>query len=268
MKAIPCVVLTRPAGASNRLKARLSRRGCQALACPTLSIETLPAVAADLAVIKQVDLVFFVSGAAVRALGDQLLKLGLSLGSQVQLAAVGQSTAAEIRRVLGRQDVILPHEGHPEDSESLWKVLVSRGELARRVLIVRGQTGRDWLTQQFQQHGCQVSIHVAYCRRQATWKDPLVRRLQALAAADRLPVFVCSSQEGILALVRLVKLHSLYSWCRGGRFVVTHARHQDVLVDQFLFSETEKMTKISVSGVQDDAILRELETICKVLSSN
>ena len=162
MKAIPCVVLTRPAGASNRLKARLSRRGCQALACPTLSIETLPAVAADLAVIKQVDLVFFVSGAAVRALGDQLLKLGLSLGSQVQLAAVGQSTAAEIRRVLGRQDVILPHEGHPEDSESLWKVLVSRGELARRVLIVRGQTGRDWLTQQFQQHGQPVASTVPH----------------------------------------------------------------------------------------------------------
>lgn len=268
MSATPIVLLTRPIGASNRLAATFSHFGCQTLVCPTLSTETSPAASLDLASLDDVDLIFFVSGAAVRAFGEQLQAQGRHLKTTLQMAAVGLSTATEIARVLGRTDVILPEPCAPEDSESLWKVMQARGNFPRHVLIVRGQSGREWFADQLRQQGIRVSIHAAYCRTQATWDDGLVIRLRGFVASGHVPVMVCTSEQGILALVRLAKQHDLYSWCANGRFVVTHARHQEVLVDQFQFGDVQKRRQIFLSGIQDDAILCTVQSVCKSISCN
>lgn len=266
MKAAPCILLTRPTGASNRLESKLSQRGYQTLACPTLRTETLPAVAADFAIFKDANLIFFVSGSAVRAFAEQLDALDLRMDPAVSIAAVGKSTAAEIERLWGRSDVLLPLQGQPEDTESLWSRLAMMDTLPQSVLIVRGQTGREWFAQQLRKHGCRVLYHAAYCRRQATWDSDLVVRLKALAQGSHLPVFVCTSQEGITALASLLNLNGLYSWSRAGHFVVTHPRHVDALADQFHLDEIEKNRRITLSDIHDNAILKTLESVCKVIS--
>lgn len=268
MSASPIVILTRPIGAASRLAATFSRLGCQTLVCPTLSTETLSTTAIDLASLDDADLIFFVSGAAVRAFAEQLQAQGRHLQTNVLMAAVGLSTASEITRVLGRTDVILPEPNAPEDSESLWRTLQARGEFPRHVLIIRGQSGRDWFADQLRQHGIRVSIHAAYCRTQATWDDDLVSQLRRFVASGCVPVIVCTSEEGILALVRLAKQHDLYSWCVNGRFVVTHARHQEVLVEQFQLGALQKSRQIFLSGIQDDAILDAVQSVCKSISCN
>lgn len=268
MKATPVIILTRPMGAATRLAECLSQIGPPVLVCPTLRIDTAAVVAADLGVLGDIDLVFFVSGAAVRAFGEQLVSLGMRLSPLLQIAAVGLSTASEISRVFGRTDVILPAQGDSEDSESLWRGIIARGALPRHVLIVRGQSGRDWFAEQLHQHGIQVSIHAAYCRTQATWDDGLVSRLQAFSVSAHLPVFVCTSAQGILALACLAREHGIYPWCREGRFVVTHSRHQEIISTQFLFSEAEKNRRIFLSGIQDNAILDTLKKVCKSVSCN
>lgn len=268
MKATPVIILTRPFDASMRLADSLSQIGPQVLVCPTLNIDTASVEVADLDVLDEIDLVFFVSGSAVRAFGDQLSSLGLRLLPSIQIAAVGQSTASEIDRVFGRTDVILPARGDTEDSEKLWEAIIQRGPLPRHVLIVRGQTGREWFAEQLRQHGVQVSIHTAYCRTQATWDVSIVNRLQALAASGHLPVFVCTSEQGILALASLLKEHDLYSWSRTGCFVVTHPRHREMISKQFLLTDTQKNRQIYLAGIQDDAILEKLKTVFKSISCN
>jgi len=268
MKSTPVIILTRPLAASNRLAMSLAQIGCPVMVCPTLSTETVPVTSLDLACLEDIDLIFFVSGAAVRAFGEQLQARGLHLKSNVQMAAVGLTTATEIGRVFGRMDVLLPAQGASEDSESLWKVMQARGNLPRHVLIVRGQSGREWFAEQLRQHGIQVSIHAAYCRTQATWGDDLVTRLHGFVASDHLPVIVSTSQQGILAFVRLVKQHGLYSWCRNGRFVITHSRHQQVLVEQFQFIDVKQSRQIFLSGIQDDVVLNTLRSVCKTVSCN
>lgn len=266
MNATPVIVLTRPLGSSNRLMTALRPLGYPLCVCPTLRIETLPADASHLDVLKQIDLVFFVSGAAVRSMAEQLARLGLVFPSSAEVAAVGQSTASEIVRVLGREDVVLPVVGETEDSESLLKFLLARGRLPRHVLIVRGQNGREWFADQLRQLGVQVSVHAAYCRTQATWDDNLVGQLKAYESCAAMPVIVCTSEQGITALVRLVRQHGLYSWCRNGRFVVTHQRHLVALATQFMFNDAEKNIQIHLSGIQDDDILETIRLICHTSS--
>lgn len=268
MKSTPIVMLTRPLAASNRLAMSLAQIGCPVLVCPTLSTETAPVTSVDLACLDDIDLIFFVSGAAVRAFGEQLQVRGLQLQTGLQLAAVGLSTASEIKRVFGRTDVILPETGASEDSESLWRVMQTKGKHPRHVLIVRGQSGREWFAEQLRQHGIQVSIHAAYCRTQATWDHDLITRLRGFAASGHLPVIVCTSEQGILALVRLLKQHGLYSWCGNGRFVITHARHQRVLVEQFQFIDVKQSRQIFLSGIEDDAVLSTVQSVCKTISCN
>ena len=217
---------------------------------------------------QDVDLIFFVSGAAVRAFGEQLHALGLTLSPSVQLAAVGQSTASEITRVFGRHEMILPAPGETEDSESLWNTIQVQDRLPVHVLIVRGQSGRDWLAQQMRRKAIEVTVHAAYCRSQATWDDSLVAQLRDYAQASHPVVIVCTSEQGIVGLVQLFKQHHLDRWCRGAAFVVTHARHREVLVDQFLFSDTEKERQIFLSGIQDDDLIHTIRRVCQSISSN
>ena len=260
MNAKPCVILTRPADASNRLELILKRAGWPVLACPTFSISTCDPVRQAFDGLLDVDLVFFVSGAAVRAFAEQLERLKIAMPTQVGLAAVGKTTADEITRMFGRDEVIKPAPGDTEDSESLWKVLLSRSSLPKRVLIVRGQDGRDWFADQLRQNGSSVTFHAAYCRSHATWPKATVFKLKSMADVRAPAIWVCSSGEGIIALARLARLHGLYPWIKSCQFVVSHDRHVHALAMALSLDEKQKNTQILVSNIEDNAILSSIES--------
>lgn len=260
MNAKPCVILTRPADASHRLARLLKRAGWQVLSCPTLSIATCDPVRTTFDGLLDVDLVFFVSGSAVRAFAEQMKRLDVVLPAEVSMAAVGKTTADEIMRTFGRHEVIQPGPGDNEDSEGLWRALLLRPSLPKRVLIVRGQDGRDWFADQLRQHGSLVTFHAAYCRSQATWPAAMVLQLKSLADVGAPAIWVCPSEEGIRALARLATLHSLDSWLKSGQFVVSHARHVQALARALSLDDKQKKTQILVSNIQDNAILSSIDS--------
>src|SRR3546814_16708835 len=56
-----------------------------------------------------------------------------------------------------------------QDSEGRWRVLQPLLGTFKRVLIVRGQSGREWLGDRFQQAGIHVDRLALYDRQAAVW---------------------------------------------------------------------------------------------------
>ena len=77
-------------------------------------------------------------------------------------ASTGPGTTAALQRAgLPAAMIVEPLPGMPYESESLWARLRARSWSGSRVLIVRGEDGRDWLADQFHAAGADVSVVAA-----------------------------------------------------------------------------------------------------------
>ena len=109
------------------------------------------------------------------------------------------------------------------DSESLWQQLAPRDWRGAKVLIVRGDSGRDWLADTLRTHGAEVD-HVAGYRRCAPSFDAAQRTLlqDALAAPER-HLWFFSSSEAIDNLAACTQGVAGVDWSRSAA-VATHPR--------------------------------------------
>jgi uroporphyrinogen-III synthase len=129
---------------------------------PALEIEPLPqtAISSFLERLKHFDLFIFVSPNAVRmALPNILKHEGLPLRTRV--AALGPATAAELKK-FEVPNIISPREGF--DSEALLAELSTMPLEGGRVLIVRGQGGRELLAERLRSRGAIVEYLECYRR--------------------------------------------------------------------------------------------------------
>jgi uroporphyrinogen-III synthase len=87
------------------------------------------------------------------------------------------------------------------DSESLWQRLRSLDWNGVRVLIVRGDGGRDWLADTLREHGARVDFVSAYSRSAPNWGSDNQPVLDAALLRPDLHVWLFSSSEAIGHLV-------------------------------------------------------------------
>ncbi len=137
-----------------------------------------------------VDLAVFVSANAVSHVFERLAKLGITWPRQVQVAATGPATAAQLS-ARGIERVIHPPARF--DSEGLIAELDRIGMAPQRVLIVRGEGGREWLLDHLAKRGATVRAVASYRRvRGSADATPLLR----LAAGKQLAAITVTSSEG------------------------------------------------------------------------
>jgi uroporphyrinogen-III synthase len=157
------ILVTRPQAQAARLVALIEAEGGEALRFPTLAI--LPprdpgkaARALSPAGLTGCDLAVFVSPTSVAAAFDIM---GGPWPAHLPVAAVGAGTARALA-ARGVDEVIAPGRG--ADSEAL-AALPRLQELAgRRVLIVRGEGGREWLGDTLASRGARVDYAECYRR--------------------------------------------------------------------------------------------------------
>jgi uroporphyrinogen-III synthase len=89
------------------------------------------------------------------------------------------------------------------DSEALWERLRGRDWRGARVLVVRGDGGRDWLADQLRDAGAAIETVGAYRRVAPKFAGAGRERLDALVAGDDV-VWLFSSSEAIANLARAV----------------------------------------------------------------
>jgi uroporphyrinogen-III synthase len=141
---------------------------------PALAIEPLtdPARVKELLLSLQTfDLAIFVSGNAV---DHGLALLGSRWPPAVPVAAVGEGSAATLRRH-GIVTVIVPSGG--ADSESLLVAPQLQNLDGKRVLILRGEGGRELLAEELRLRGADVTYAECYRRvRASTDPDAIISR--------------------------------------------------------------------------------------------
>jgi uroporphyrinogen-III synthase len=219
----PRVLVTRPAAQAGPWVERLRERGLFAEALPLIEIAP-PADAAALrsawAGLATCRLVVFVSANAVLHFFAER-PAGLAWPEGSEAGAPGSGTAAALREAgVPAAAIVTPAADAAQfDSESLWARLQRRDWRGARVLVVRGDGGRDWLAERLVAAGAQVDTVSAYRRLVPVFAGAARDRLDA-AIADADAVWLFSSSE---AIANLEQAAGAGRW-RAARAVATHPR--------------------------------------------
>lgn len=255
----PTAILTRPAGRNTSVMHGLLRRGWQVEECPALEIREIVEVQAPRP--ECFDLIVFVSRAAVAGYQHQLgLDSTDSWPSGTLAACMGPTTASAIRRTFGEAVPILhPEPDLSQDSEALWPLLTALNPVPGRVLIVRGQDGREWLSQRLRERGASVTVHQAYSRQVARWPESLCHKLLQFQVQSVSPAWLLTSPHGVEAILKNIEALGLKDWFASSRFVLTHERLKPLLV-KLLNRPPEKLVSI-VTNPEDDVILAAFEKL-------
>jgi uroporphyrinogen-III synthase len=161
-------------------------------------------------------------------------------------AATGPGTAAVLRRLgLAPNQIVQPAADSAQiDSEALWQQLSSRDWAGCRVLIVRGDGGRDWLAERWRESGARVEFVQAYRRLTPVFD---AEQQAWLAAAEAEPAdwhWLFSSSE---AIQRLTEIRPGADWSRS-RAWATHPRIA-VAAREAGFGSVELVTAAVDAGV-------------------
>jgi len=231
----PTVVVTRPAGQSRQLTEALHAAGLDVLGFPLLAIGPAAddtALRTALGRLADYALVVFVSPNAVSFALDALAQVQEAAGAaqwpaHVPVAVVGPSSVAALaergiapptHRVIAPAGAQVdanaggdgPGEAPRFDSEALWSELdTTPGAFSgRRVLIIRGNGGRDWLGDRLREAGATVDAVEAYTR---TLPEPTGMQWQAVRASltPEAPPYawLLTSSEAVRNLDALARLH-------------------------------------------------------------
>jgi uroporphyrinogen-III synthase len=257
-------ILTRPAGRNTFVMNGLLRRGWCVEECPALDIREVFVEALDVPRPEAFDLIVFVSRAAVTGYQSQLIqhsKDDAFLWPQSTLTAcMGPVTATSIRRAFGESvTVVHPEPDRAQDSEALWPLLASLEQSIEKVLIVRGQDGREWLSQRLQERGLNVMLHQAYSRQVALWPQSLCERFLALSGQSVLPTWLLTSPHGVEAIHKNLKPLGLTNWFAQGSFVLTHQRLRPLL--EKLLNQSIPNSRIVLASPENEVILRGFEQL-------
>lgn len=220
------VLVTRPAAQAATWVERLRARGVHAEALPLIVIEA----AADAGPLRAAwaslptrRLVVFVSANAVEHF-FAARPAGAAWPAGVDAAAPGPGTAEALAATgVAAAAIVAPAADAPQfDSESLWLRLADRAWQDASVLVVAGDGGRAWLTEQLRGAGATVETVRAYRRGAPSFAAADRARLEA-ALADAQVVWLFSSAEAIGHLEHAAGRGRF----GGARAVVTHPRIAD-----------------------------------------
>lgn len=220
------VVVTRPRAQAAALAQAVAAAGHTAVILPLLEIapvDDAAPLAAALARLPDYALVAFVSPNAIDAAFVHIARWPAS----VPLAIVGEGSRAALARhgVTGAAFTIFsPADSACSDSEHLLQSLDLAAYAGRRVLIVRGDGGRELLADALRGAGSTVEAVAAYRRATPVLTPELGARLRALLLRPN--DWIITSSEALRGLAGLVDAlePALASQLRRQHLIVPHAR--------------------------------------------
>ncbi|MEK7231759.1 MAG: uroporphyrinogen-III synthase [Pseudomonadota bacterium] len=213
------IVVTRPAHQAAHLAELIRAAGGRAILFPVIEIVEVGDLQPLLALIDRLDefdLAIFISPNAVNK-AMNLIKARRALPPHLQLAAIGRSGVRELRH-FGITAVIAPAARF--DSEALLELPALRDVAGKRIVIFRGDGGRELLGDTLTARG--AAIEYAECYRRGRPQLDATPLLKAWAR-NEVHAITGSSSEGLRNLYDLVgKLGQ--SWLKKTPLFVPHPR--------------------------------------------
>lgn len=195
------LIVTRPRPQCAAWLARLAALGVDAAALPL--IEILPAldatpVRAAWAALAQVDLAVFVSPNAVEHFFAQAGSAGWPGHTLAACVGPGSAQALAAHGVPAARIVQPAVDAASLDSEHLWEQLSPRRDWAgARVLLLRGDGGREWLAERLAEAGARVEAVTVYHRAGPRFSAAEQALLSAAEADPMRFVWLFSSAEAV-----------------------------------------------------------------------
>ncbi len=190
------VLVTRPTAQAQALCQGIEAAGGTVLHQAMLQLAAIPHSAANHAIKAQLDsydIILFISANAVRYGLDALG----ALPAGARLACVGQQTARALAE-RGYSASLTPSDDF--SSEGLLRLSALQAVAGQRILIVRGNGGRELLRDTLVQRGATVDYLCCY---QRLPPEPLQDTLRQAIATGALDVITCSSQQALDNLLAL-----------------------------------------------------------------
>ena len=195
------VLVTRPAHQARHFQQLLTDAGAQALLFPVVDVcepDDVAAATAQLASLAAYDAVLFVSANAV-AFGLRLLDAAQQQRlHHLSLGAIGKKTASALQHH-GLTVAWVPATGFT--SEDFLALPQTQQLTGKRILIVRGTSGRELLADTLRQRGASVD-HVAVYQRICPKVD--TSHLKQHHEQHELDIIAVTSSEGMLNLLAML----------------------------------------------------------------
>lgn len=217
------ILVTRPAHQAEHLAELIRAAGGTPILFPVMEIVDLPDVRPLHALIDRLDefdLAIFISPNAVTK-AMNLIRARRPLPPRLQIAAVGKGSRKALIQ-FGVEQVLVPEQRF--DSEGLLELPALQGMADKRVVIFRGDGGRELLGDELRRRGAQVEYAECY-RREKPQADNA--QLLHLWARNELHAITVTSAEMLHNLFDLVgKLGQ--QWMKSTPLFVPHERIAEV----------------------------------------
>jgi uroporphyrinogen-III synthase len=269
MQANP-VVITRPLAQAKLLAARVADLGREVELLPLLEIHPLPdatPLAAALSDLQRYAMVAFVSPNAIDAAMTHVsqwpagVKLAI-VGEGSRLALAAHGITADNATIFSPQD--LAHS----DSEHLLKALDLASLRGQRVLIVRGDSGRELLADSLRAADIMVTTLSAYRRTVPSLTPALGATLRRLLAKEH--DWIVTSSEALRGLLRLLAQLDAESGTTEGAAkgaadgaTVVKLQQQHLIVPHARIAQTATelgCTRLTLTGSGDELVLAALQS--------
>jgi uroporphyrinogen-III synthase len=193
------VLITRPLAQVEHLRTLIEAEGGQTVLLPTLIIKPIAdpsALQAQLRQLDQQELAIFTSPNAVTMMAALLQQ---SWPAALSIAAVGAGTAQALRNV----GLIADYVPEQFSSEGLLALPALQQISGKRIIIFKGEGGRNVLATTFRERGASVLEAIVYQR-----EKPQVDLLNTLPIwkRDQLNIIVCTSSTGLQNLFDIMGL--------------------------------------------------------------
>jgi uroporphyrinogen-III synthase len=249
------VIITRPLAQAQPLAQRVAASGREAVVFPLLDILPLADQSRLQAVLGDVEsyaMVAFVSPNAI----DAAFSVRKDWPAQVTLAVMGEGSKSALAHhgvTPANARIVHPIDPQRTDSQTLLEVLDIDTLRGRKVLIVRGETGRELLADALRDKGVQVEQVAAY-RRAAPVLDPAGQE-QLLRLLECSGDWIITSSEALRILLQMVTEAA-------GDAGVAKMQQQHIIVPHVRIAESAQKLgfgHITQTGSGDEPLLAALQ---------
>lgn len=248
------VILTRPIAQAEPLASRIRALGREVEVLPLLEISPLPDQAplrAGLAALANYQLVAFVSPNAIDAAFTHIA----SWPQGLRAAVVGEgSRQALLAQGIPAGQIASPADPAHSDTEHLLQALDLPALRGAKVLIVRGESGRELMAESFRAAGAEVTVLPAYRRAVPVLTPALAARLPVLLAADA--DWIITSSEALRGLAGLLQQLNSVNF-------VASLQHQHLIVPHSRIADTARelgCQNVTLTGSGDERVLAALQS--------
>jgi uroporphyrinogen-III synthase len=250
------VVVTRPRAQAEALAPQIAALGLRPVVFPLLDIRALDdtsALQAALRDLQRYALVVFVSPNAIDAAFAHIRQWP----AEVAVGIVGEGSRAALARHgvdASNARIAAPADSAKTDSEALFAALDRNALQGRRVLIVRGQAGRDFLSEALRGIGAEVEHISAYRRETPVLDHAAAAQLRQLLDSDS--VWIITSSEALRNLLQMLARTAVAG-------DVVKMQQKRIIVPHPRIAETARLagfSRVTLTGSGDERLLAALQS--------